>query len=288
MIEEKYKKGLDLLRCPVMPLVSMLRFLFMTGPFATVAEVIAELPEPIVTDRTDYANPKALLMQYLDILAGYEQLKTGSFLPVAVVDEENAPVDSFTAVHSLIVQQVLTRELESINSAFCASCGCTLCCTGPERAMAQEFFEIPLEDNETGLFAAGRYESAESLCRSAYDEDELQCGERPFYRIEGPGLFHWRKGWSLILPKESACPNLDGGTGRCLVYNERPQVCRRPQIFPYMLEPTGHDVKEGGSYRIRATLLAVVDCPYVRDLQDDLAEYAAACELHLVLKKNKT
>jgi hypothetical protein len=41
------------------------------------------------------------------------------------------------------------------------------------------------------------------------------------------------------------------------------------------------------SYRIRQALLAIVDCPFVRDVQNDVAEYAAASDLHLVLKENK-
>ena len=39
--------------------------------------------------------------------------------------------------------------------------------------------------------------------------------------------------------------------------------------------------------RIRQSLLAVVDCPYVQELQDEIVEYAAASELHLLLKQNK-
>ena len=66
MPEEKYAAGVRLLGQPVMPLVSMLQFLYLTGPFATVAEVIAELPEPIATDRTVYEQPRALLTAYLE------------------------------------------------------------------------------------------------------------------------------------------------------------------------------------------------------------------------------
>ncbi len=48
-------------------------------------------------------------------------------------------------------------------------------------------------------------------------------------------------------------------------------------------------VKAGSpAYRLRQTLLAVVDCPYVRELQDDIARYAAAGELHLAWKENKS
>jgi Fe-S-cluster containining protein len=285
--DRKYEEGKRLLRQPVMPLVAMVQFLFMTGPFAAVGEVIDEMPEPIETDRTTYTNPRALLKKYGDILVQYEQLKKGSFPSVEVVDEQGNTVDAFGAACSLIQQQILTRELERINSVLCGPCGCALCCVGPDSSMTQEFFEIPLADNELDLFAVTRYESEESLCRDACDDDELFWSGQPFYKIAAPGLFHWRNGWSLILPKDSRCPNLDAGTGACRVYSDRPQVCRRPQIFPYMLEPLASDQENGLSYRLRQALLAIVDCPYVRDLQNDIAEYAAASDLHLVLKKNK-
>ena len=38
---------------------------------------------------------------------------------------------------------------------------------------------------------------------------------------------------------------------------------------------------------LRETLLAVIDCPYVQTLQEEIAAYAAACELELVLRENK-
>ncbi|MCI5127672.1 MAG: hypothetical protein D3907_04035, partial [Candidatus Electrothrix sp. AUS3] len=40
-------------------------------------------------------------------------------------------------------------------------------------------------------------------------------------------------------------------------------------------------------YRIRNSLLAVTDCPYVQLLQDEIAAYAAASELQCILKANK-
>ena len=270
-----------------MPLVSMVQFLFMTGPFTTVAEVIAELPEPIETDRSVYEHPRSLLQEYDDILCKYEQLKKGDYSDVQVMDEQGRAVDAFTAAGALIQQEIMTRELERINSALCAPCGCTLCCVGPDDVMAQEFFEIPLQPDELDLFSVSRHENDESLKSSPYDDNELLCNGLPFYRIDGPGVFHWRTGWSLILPKGSLCPNLDGETGRCQVYEERPRVCRRPQMFPYLVEPVGKEQDEQEAFRIRESLLAIVDCPYVRDLQGEIAEYASASGLQLILKQNK-
>lgn len=282
--EVKFAAGLLRLRQPVMPLVSMLQFLYLTGPFATVAEVIGELPEPIETDRTVYDAPRTLLSAYLTILAGLERIKAGNAALCAVVDEAGQPLDPLTAAAALLQQEVLTAELEEINSLLCQSCGCTLCCVGPEADMTQEFFEIPLKPEETGLFPVPGHDSEASRARSSTDEDELTVDGLPFYRLSGPRLVHWQNGWSLILPRQSSCPGLDEASGRCRVYGARPQVCRRPQIFPYVVEPLG-DGSE--TRRLRQSLLAVTDCPYVRALRDEIAEYAAACGLSLVLSRNK-
>ena len=40
-------------------------------------------------------------------------------------------------------------------------------------------------------------------------------------------------------------------------------------------------------FRLRNTLLAVMDCPYVQELQDVIALYAAASELELIFRRNK-
>ena len=51
--------GGDLLRTPVLPLVGMVQFIFFTGDFATVDEVIAQLPAPIETGFAVYPDPAA-------------------------------------------------------------------------------------------------------------------------------------------------------------------------------------------------------------------------------------
>ena len=286
MKDNTFTEGINLLQQPIMPLVSMVQFLYMTGPFATVAEVLNELPEPIETDRTTYEYPQSLLSGYLDILAGFEQLKEGTFQAPTVVDEENNPVDPFTAGAAVIQQQLLSAELEKINSVLCGPCGCALCCVGPEKSMEQEFFEIPLGPEELDLFAVTRCDNDASRNSFPLDEKELLWEDQPFYRVENPTVFHWKKGWSLILPKSSTCPNLNDN-GQCRVYDDRPKVCRRPQIFPYMVEPLESAEGETQVMRIRQSLLAVTDCPYVRELQNEIADYAAASELHLLLKQNK-
>lgn len=279
-------EGAALLQRPIMPLVSMVQFLFMTGPFTLVSEVIDELPEPIETDRTVYAQPRQLLLEYLDILAGLEALKAGIAQGPAVVDAEGNPVDESTAVAAVIHQQVLERELERINSLLCEPCGCKVCCVGPDESMEQEFFEIPLAQEELDLFQLARVDSGDSRARLANDPEELCLDGQPFYRLSDPVLIRWSSGWSLILPQSSICPNLEE-RGGCRVYPDRPGVCRKPQIFPYMVEPVQVAGAETPVMRIRQSLLAVVDCPYVRELKQEIADYAAASELHLVLKQNK-
>ena len=282
MKKEDFQAGLDLLGQPVLPLVSMVQFLYLTGEFATVAEVIEEMPEPIETGYAVYEQPRELLRRHGPTLALLEQLKTDKAMVEQVVDDTGRAVDRMTALTALVGQRVVEAELEPINSLLCGPCGCTLCCTGPDESMAQEFFEIPLQDEETALFAVPVHDNAGTRARLAMDDDPLQLDGVPFYRMAGPGLVHWRNGWSLILPRSSSCPSL-AADGRCQVYVDRPLVCRRPQIFCYIVEPTGRERE----FRFRNSLLAVSDCPYVQLLQDEIAAYAAANELELVIRGNK-
>jgi len=281
--KQDFLQGIELLRQPALPLVSMVQFLYLTGPFATVAEVIAEMPEPIETGYTSYEHPRQLLRGHLDHLLALESLKNGEQPALQIVDEAGNPLDEMTAVTSLVSQRIMEEELEAINSALCGPCGCTLCCIGPDREMRQEFFEIPLQDEEKDIFSIPSHDTPESRCCHPMDDGHvLQVAGSPFYQRSEPELVHWQKGWSLILPRDSSCPGL-AENGRCRVYAQRPQVCRRPQIFSYVLEP----LEQADRYRLRSSLLAVTDCPYVRILQQEIAAYAAACELEPVLKGNK-
>jgi Fe-S-cluster containining protein len=286
--KKRLSAGLQLLAHPVLPLVSMVRFLFFTGPFATVAEVIAEMPEPIETPFASYENPRKLLGRHTQALELLESVKAGGMPETHVLTIEGEPVDTMTAVSSLCLQSILTDELEEINSLLCGPCGCRLCCIGPSSSMRQDFFEIPLQDLEVALFDIKSCDTAASRSRRSMDEFALVEENVPFYKRTEPGLFHWQDGWSLILPKSSQCPHLEAENGRCLVYDDRPEVCRRPQIFPYIVEQVaGADTRKPG-YRLRNAILAVIDCPYVALLQDEIAAYGAACELEVIFKQNKS
>lgn len=284
MNKEELQQGRELLRQAVLPLVSMVQFMYqLSGPGTKVADIIAEMREPIETGGMTYTEPDTLLGRYLDQL---EMLEIGG--PDGnLVDTSGQPVDAVTAANAFVRQAVAEAELEEINSRLCAPCHCRLCCTGPDKDMEQEFFEIPLQDAETELFALPCHDTAESRERtalgSAADDTPLLIKGKPFYQHSpAPQLIHWQNGWSMILPKEMACPALEA-SGRCSVYSDRPRVCCRPQIFSYILEP----LEQSGKYMLRNTLLAVKDCPYVRLLKEEITAYAAASELDCIFKSNK-
>ena len=203
-------------------------------------------------------------------------------MALSILFPDRGVLAAMSALTALVSQRIMEDELGAINSALCGPCGCTLCCIGPDRTMKQEFFEIPLQDEEVDLFSIVRHDNPDIRSHQAMDDQALELEGKPFYKRSDPELFHWQHGWSLILPRKSSCPGLEEN-GRCRVYDNRPQVCRKPQIFSYVLEENEHQVQ----YRLRNSLLAVTDCPYVQVLQDEIAAYAAACELELVLKGNK-
>jgi len=281
----KFELGLELLRQPVLPLVSMVEFFAMTGSFSSVQDIINELPQPIETKYTIYKDPAVLLAPYLDLMEGLIK-STSVDQPIELVNENNEELDPMVVRSSWIKQQILTLELEKINSALCGPCNCTLCCTGPQRAMQQEFFEIPLKDGELNSFEdCSKIDSEESRTRLPMDEDELVHDGLPFWASLEPNIIHWKNGWSLILPKKTSCPNLILENGRCRTYDTRPLVCRRPQIFPYIMEQL--DDHNSNKFRLRNIILAITDCPYVTELQDEITGYIAACELEPIFMRNK-
>jgi len=265
----------------------MVQFFLLTGDFAAVGDILRELPDPIETDFTCYTNPAGLLEPYQKDIAFILEVQRGTELPCKVVSEAGQELDKMTAAAAIMHHNILSRELEQINSVLCAPCNCRLCCIGPDRQMEQEYFEIPLQQDEQKAFAVEAIDNERSRSVAAEDEPSLLVGNKPFYQATAPRTVHWQKGWSLILPKGSSCPNLELESGRCAVYAERPVVCRKPQIFPYILEPVVEQNGTVSAQTLRNTVLAVMDCPYVQLLQDEIAAYAAACELDIIFKQNK-
>ncbi|MDA8164120.1 MAG: YkgJ family cysteine cluster protein [Desulfobacteraceae bacterium] len=285
--QDLFAAGRRKLQQPLLPLARLAQLLRLTGSFPTMAAVLAELPDPLDTGSGSYHRPADLLAPYLPTLEASD-FNDSSALPATLYDEQGKPLPAFEAAEAWVGQQILARELEEINSILCGPCSCTLCCTGPDRTMSQELFEIPLSSQERSLFSLPATDSPASRQCTALSEPPLTLGDRPFYEL-GPGLYRWESGWSLILPRGSSCPHLEDGTGRCRIYPGRPEVCRRPQIFPYLIERApGLDSSAGlPAYVARRKLLAVWDCPYVRDLKEEIASYAEACGLEPVFKQNK-
>ncbi len=286
------RPGLERLKNPILPLVRLAGMLYLTGPFPVLEELLAEMGEPLETGGIRYEDPQRLLTPFLPAMRPFERIKNPQEPSRIIVDENLLAADQFSALDSWVSQNVLTQELEAINSLLCGPCRCTLCCTGPAPDASQEFFEIPLSAEEVSLFPLNRVDTPESRQATPEDEPPLANNGSPFYR-QPSSLYHWLNGWSMILPRQSRCPHLDPESGGCLVYPQRPDVCRRPQIFPYMLERYPDLDREYGdrllpAFVIRGKLLAVWDCPYVRAFQDEIGTYAQHCALEPIFKENKT
>jgi len=284
MENDQFQAGRTLLKNPLLPLARLVQILFISGPFSSVATVLAELNEPIETNTSRYDDPQAVLMPYLDILEEYQRLKNGKSLPCQILDSDNNPLDSMEALDLWVSQKLLTRELETINSLLCAPCGCTLCCIGPNDSADQSFFEIPLTREETAHFSLQCYDTDESQKLTPYSDTIFEVQGKPFY-AGSPAVFHWQTGWSMILPKKSSCQKLLDN-GRCTIYPDRPDVCRRPQIFPYILE-VANSSEKNKTFIVRRKILAIWDCPYVQQFKNEIAAYAEICELEPVFKENK-
>jgi Fe-S-cluster containining protein len=300
-----FAEGLRLLKKPVIPLVNMVQFLYLTGPVISVGEILGHLTKSVELEGIEYDVPQQFLKPYESLLTEFEVLKGKKKLTVSlpfIVNEKQEPVVKRQALELWIKQQILSLELARINSMLCEPCGCVLCCTGPNSEfdeaagykgrMKQQFFEIPLEESELDLFPVERVDTAESRTMTAQSEPSLQVNRLPFYQ-QNMAIYHWQNGWSLILPENSVCPQLSPDSKKCLVYSKRPEVCRKPQIFAYVLEKTPDVAKRSDGtlipvYMARNKVLAIWDCPYVRRFQDIIGTYAELSGLEPVFKKSKT
>ena len=285
--KEMLADGIGLLRQPILPLVTIVQFIYLTGDFADPDEVITQLPPEIETGYTVYHAPGRMLRNHADLFQPLVDYKAGVPSRATILDPTGNPVDAMTAATSLVAQAVLTRELEAANSALCAPCGCTLCCVGPTADMVQSYFEIPLALHESELFAMPQVDTGLTCPVWSGEAPDRSWDGGQLDNLDAPTLLRWHQGASLILPRGTACPHLVAVSGRCRVYPDRPEVCRKPQIFAYVLEPINHAQIKGPVFCLRRSILAVVDCPYVELLRDEIAAYAAACELEPVFRRNK-
>ncbi len=286
MTESLYEAGLRHLRHPVRPLFSIVAFIFHTGAFTRVDEVLAQLPERIETESACYDEVVRHLEPYLPELRQLElwQREADAHAPL-VLDADGTPLGAMAATSALLAQRILEKELERINSLLCGAHTCTLCCTGPTAGMRQHYFAIPLRRAEEALFEVPEWRGSGSPAPEAASLEAMAEG---LGAAEGKAvLIRHRQGRSLVLPRYGRCPALDNA-GRCGIYQGRPLVCRRPQIFPYLLEEQETaPAEERPVFIVRNALLAVMDCPYVQRLQEEIARYAAASELELVFRQNK-
>ena len=285
----QFQAGLERLAQPILPLIRLVQLLFLTGPFSTVREVVAELNEPIETS-VRYQEPTKALAPYLDLMDEFAGLKDLAMAKYAIFDAAGIQLPPLAALDLWVAQQVVERELESINSLLCGPCQCSLCCTGPSLEQHQVFFEIPLDSTEIGLFGLPEIDSPETRVLTSESEPALLIEGRAFYDQE-PAIYRWRSGWSLILPRNGSCPHLQTSLA-CAIYPKRPKVCRRPQIFAYVLDRikgAAGNTTNGAipAYQSHEKILAIWDCPYVKRFQDKIAAYAELCDLEPIFKENK-
>jgi Fe-S-cluster containining protein len=274
--------------------------LFLAGPYTDFEALLSDMPEELEVASITYQNPAKILTNHLKFLKIFETFKpscNGSntcslqnrdnrasvrhHSPVNIISPDGSCLEPFEAASYRAKQNIMDMELETVNSLLCGPCRCTLCCTGPPTDAQQEFFEIPLLHEEIHLFDLPVIDSSKSQENDPYSGNPLKIDNKPFYHTR-PAIYNWKNGWSMILTAGSECPALSKD-GTCIVYETRPLVCRKPQIFSAVLER-----KSTGEYALKNRLLAVWDCPYVRHLKDEITGYAALCETDLVLKKNKS
>jgi len=274
--------------------------LYFTGPYSRFSQLLKDMPDELEIASITYREPAKILTNYIDLLNIFENFKTDnhnnhdikpdagrnhedentSNEEIVVLSESGEKMDGFEAATVRAKHNIIDRELETINSLLCSPCGCTLCCTGPDMAADQEFFEIPLLDNEKSLFDLPVIDSEKSRKTDPYAEIPLKVKERPFY-LNPSGMYRWSHGWSMILTRGSSCPALSS-QGTCAIYPNRPEVCRKPQIFAVILER-----KKDKTYILKNNVLAIWDCPYVRQLKDEITRYAAFNETDVVFRENK-
>ncbi len=286
----EWRAGVKALGSPAWPLCNLAIMLFMAGPYRDLNELLKDLPDEIEMESVCYPSARALLSRYIDLLTPFESYKPEGpvdihpgNVPPEVEDSEGNPLDPMEAARAWIKQKVLERELERINSLLCGPCQCILCCIGPEVDARQFFFEIPLSPAEVPLFDIPVRSTKQTRASSPEDEPPLRIHGTPFY-LSQPAIYEWQKGWSMILTREARCPNLTQ-QGSCAIYGDRPLTCRRPQVFPFIVECRND--KNLTNLSFRDTILAVWDCPYVRTLKAEIIKYAHLCEADIIFRENK-
>ncbi len=294
---KEWKEAIALMRRPAWPVIRLLTIIVIsTGHkdigFKDIKRLISEFPDPLEIDGMEYRYPQRIIEPYCSILinninklnidANAEDADSLLEMSVRVTDGNGEFMPYYEAVMAIMQQEILLRELERINSLLCSPCGCDICCKGPFKEDEHQFFEIPLRQEELSLFDLPVIENNHSIKMSPYDMAPFLIKGVPFYKYpDSPMIVRWEKGYSLMLLKNDRCPHLDTNS-RCAIYDTRPDTCKRPQIFPYVIEETG-DLE----LVHKAKLLAITDCPYVKALKPYIHRYASLNGLDLMLRNNK-
>ncbi|MGB9712338.1 MAG: YkgJ family cysteine cluster protein [Dissulfurimicrobium sp.] len=276
------------LKKPLWPLFEFVTQLYLISPHGGLEDLIQELPDDLKLLDIIYKQPSMLIRPIASVFDNLALIKKGRDITLPDIrDEDGKELPLFDAMISLTKQRVLEYELEAINSALCGPCSCVLCCTGPDLSARQEFFEIPLLEEEISLFSRFPIvDSMKSRAKTAYSEPELEIDGAPFYKRPS-AIYHWATGYSLILVRGAACPHLNA-SGSCNIYSSRPVACRKPQIFPFVIERlSGRHQDAAERYLRRDALLAIWDCPYVKEFKAEIITYARLCNLTCIFKENK-
>ena len=274
----QWKQALALMEGPIWPLVELVKMLYLAGGYQDIDLLFSQLPDPIEMEHATYNNPVERLAPYKEMISAFF---SANDLDVTIKDEMGEILDPLMAKESLLRQKIIEQELETINSLLCTPMGCDLCCIGPTPQEKNLFFEIPISEEELDLFQVEKISTDASRSSLSAHEPPLTIGGREFYRC-GPCVIEWMSGHSLILPRGTRCPQLNDN-GRCLIYNERPKTCRKPQIFAYVVEKDS----KLGNFTFRNKMLAILDCPYVKILKNKIYLYASLCNLDLVVSPNR-
>ncbi len=266
------------MEAPVWPLIELVKLLYLAGGYHDVDHLLSELPDSIEMEHAIYSNPRKSLEPYKGVIVSFlSETDSGP----QITDEKGHKLDPFSSREALLRQRIIEKELETINSLLCGPMGCDLCCIGPTDHEKMFFFEIPLLEEEIWLFNVKKISTYTSRNCLSSTEPPLRIGEKLFYE-SGISIVEWMNGHSLILPRGARCPNLDEN-GRCRIYNKRPETCRRPQIFSYVVERD----RQFGTLTCRNKMLAVSDCPYVKILREKIHFYASLCGMDLVITSNR-
>ena len=119
--KDRYTLGRRMLQTPVRPLLSILEFIYITGGFSSIKEVMDQLPDSIETATAVYDNPAKQIQPFLPELTLFQQARTER-PSVLIVDTNDQILDAQSTASFFLAQSVLEKELESINSLLC---GCT-------------------------------------------------------------------------------------------------------------------------------------------------------------------